>query len=50
EGRLFKRDIAGEFLDTHPDFKLVDSGFVYYRDPTMHPDDMTWFLMEKKVS
>lgn len=48
ESRLFKRDFAGEFLDAHPDFQLIDYGFVYHRDPTMHPDDMTWFLMEKK--
>lgn len=48
--RLFKRDSAGEFLDAHPDFKLVDYGFVYHRDPTMHSDDMPWFLMEKKAS
>lgn len=46
--RLFKRDFAGEFLDANPGFALIDYGFVYHRDPTMHPDDMTWFLMEKK--
>lgn len=48
-GRLFKRDFAGEFLDAHPAFALIDYGFVYHRDPTMHPDDMNWFLMERKT-
>lgn len=45
--RLFKRDFAGEFLDAWPDFRLVDYGFVYRRDP-LHPlDDVTWFLLER---
>jgi len=45
--RLFKRDFAGEFLDAQPDFRLVDYGFVYRRDP-LHPlDDVTWFLLER---
>lgn len=47
EDRLFKRDFAGEFLDRHPDFALVDYGFAYRRDPQFPQDDITWFLMEK---
>jgi pseudaminic acid biosynthesis-associated methylase len=46
-GKLFKRDFAGEMLDSFPDLRLVDYGFVYHRDPNFPQDDMTWFLMEK---
>jgi spore coat polysaccharide biosynthesis protein SpsF len=45
--RLFKRDFAGEIMDTYPDLKLLDYGFVYRRDPNFPQDDVTWFLMEK---
>lgn len=48
EGRLFKRDFAGEFLDLYPDFHLVDYGFQYHRDPNFPIDDGTWFLLEKQ--
>lgn len=47
--RLFKRDFAGEMLDLYSDLELVDYGFVYKRDPAFPQDDITWFLMEKKV-
>jgi spore coat polysaccharide biosynthesis protein SpsF len=47
DNRLFKRDFAGEIMDRHPDFKLIDYGFCYRRDPTFPQDDITWFLMEK---
>jgi len=44
-GKLFKRDFAGEMLDNYP-LKLIDYGFVYYRDE--HPQDsVNWFIMEK---
>lgn len=46
--RLFKRDFAGEILDRHPQFTLVDYGFSYHRDPDFPQDDITWFLMEKR--
>ena len=46
--RLFKRDFAGELLDTYPDLSLLDYGFVYRRDPSFPQDDITWFLMEKR--
>ncbi len=47
--RLYKRDFAGEIMDRHPQMKLVDYGFAYRRDPDFPQDDITWFLMEKKV-
>ena len=47
EDRLFKRDFAGEILDTFDDLRLVDYGFVYKRDNSFPQDDVTWFLLEK---
>lgn len=47
EGRLFKRDFAGELLDRYDDLQLVDYGFAYHRGP-FPQDDVTWFLLEKK--
>lgn len=44
--RLFKRDFAGELLDSYPDLRLVDYGFVYRRGP-FPLDDLSWFLLEK---
>ena len=46
-GKLFKRDFAGELMDSFGDLSLVDYGFVYHRDPSFPQDDATWFLMEK---
>lgn len=48
--RLFKRDFAGEMLDRFPDLFLLDYGFVYHRDNNFPQDDMTWFLLEKRLS
>lgn len=48
EDRLFKRDFAGELLDTYSNLNLIDYGFCYRRDPAFPQDDITWFLMEKK--
>lgn len=48
EGKLFKRDFAGEMLDIYKDLSLVDYGFLYHRDNNFPQDDMTWFLLEKK--
>lgn len=45
--RLFKRDFAGEMMDTYPDLKLVDYGFIYHRDTQFPADDLTWFLLKK---
>jgi spore coat polysaccharide biosynthesis protein SpsF len=47
EGRLFKRDFAGELLDMYPDLRLVDYGFSYHRDNNFAQDDINWFLLEK---
>lgn len=49
EGKLFKRDFAGEFMDKYPDCQLIDYGFVYHRDPTFPLDDLTWFLIKKNI-
>jgi len=46
---LFKRDLCGEMMDRHPDFRLVDYGFAYHRDPSFPQDDITWFLLEKSA-
>lgn len=48
EGKLFKRDFAGEIMDKYSNLKLLDYGFCYYRDPVFPQDDLTWFLMEKQ--
>lgn len=47
--RLFKRDFAGDLLDKYMDLRLVDYGFVYHRDDKFPQDDLTWFLLEKKI-
>jgi len=48
EDRLFKRDFAGEMLETYSDLTLVDYGFCYKRDTAFPQDDITWFLLEKR--
>lgn len=48
EERLYKRDFAGEFMDAHPAFALVDYGFAYRRDALFPADDITWFLLERR--
>ncbi len=47
-GRLWKRDFAGEMLDTYPDLTLIDYGFCYHRDPSNALCDVSWFLLEKQ--
>lgn len=47
ENRLFKRDFAGEIMDTYPRMKLIDYGFAYHRDLNFPQDDITWFLLKK---
>lgn len=49
QDRLFKRDFAGEIMDEYRDLELLDYGFAYRRDPNYPMDDLTWFLMKKKV-
>jgi spore coat polysaccharide biosynthesis protein SpsF len=47
--RLFKRDFAGEMLEKYSDLALIDYGFFYHRVPPFMHDDITWFLMEKRL-
>ncbi len=49
DDRLFKRDFAGEFLDMFEGTVLIDYGFKYKRDPLFPQDDISWFLIEKKL-
>ena len=49
ENRLFKRDFAGEILEKYPSMTLIDYGFAYRNDPSFPQDDITWFLLEKKI-
>ncbi len=50
EGFLFKRDFAGELLDSYDDLQLIDYGFAYRRDNNYHHyyDDISWFLLGKR--
>jgi pseudaminic acid biosynthesis-associated methylase len=45
--RLFKRDFAGELIDSHG-LSLVDYGFWYHRDRLVPQDDISWFLLERR--
>jgi spore coat polysaccharide biosynthesis protein SpsF len=47
ENKLFKRDFCGEIMTKFPELKLIDYGFVYYRDTLFPQDDISWFLLEK---
>lgn len=47
EGKLFKRDFAGDLLDRFADLRLIDYGFAYHRDPNFPQDDSSWFVLEK---
>lgn len=49
DGRLFRRDFGGEFMDACPEFALADYGFSYHRDPREQQDDITWFLFERRA-
>ena len=46
-GLLWKRDFAGEMMDSYP-LDLLDYGFSYDRDPEMPSDNFNWFLLGKK--
>lgn len=46
-GKLFKRDFAGEMMDAYPDLSLLDYGFAYHRDNNFTQDDLTWFVLSK---
>lgn len=49
DNKLFKRDFCGEMMNKYQDLKLIDYGFVYYRDSNYPQDDITWFLLEKPM-
>ncbi len=46
QDKLFKRDFAGDLLDTYSDLTLINYGFSYHRG-AFPLDDTTWFLLEK---
>ena len=46
--KLYKRDFAGEILDSFSNIELKDYGFVYHKDNAFPQDDITWFLLMKK--
>jgi pseudaminic acid biosynthesis-associated methylase len=48
QGKLFKRDFAGDLMARHKDLKLAGYGFVYHGDTQFPQDDLTWFLLEKR--
>ena len=45
--KLYKRDFAGEILDSFSNVRLADYGFTYHKDVSFPQDDITWFLLEK---
>jgi spore coat polysaccharide biosynthesis protein SpsF len=48
-GKLFRRDFGGEFMDACPEFQLMDYGFSYHRDARERQDDLTWFLFQRRA-
>lgn len=50
KGYLFKRDFAGEILNKYKDLTLKAYGFTYRGDVNYWFDDITWFLLEKKLN
>ena len=46
--KLFKRDFAGEFLKINDNWEIQDYGFSY-RKALFPQDDLTWFLLRKKI-
>ena len=48
EGKLFKRDFAGEMMQKFPDLVLDRYGFAYHKDKQFPQDDITWFLLKKE--
>ena len=45
--KLYKRDFAGEILDSFSNIELSDYGFAYHKDVNFPQDDITWFLLKK---
>lgn len=46
-GRMWKRDFAGDMLERNRDLQLLDYGFAYKRDE-FPQDNLNWFLLEKR--
>lgn len=46
-GKLFKRDLAGELLDSYSNLRIVEYGFVWHRDPQFPQVDVTWIVLGK---
>jgi hypothetical protein len=44
---LWKRDFAGDLLDSYDDLQVVAYGFAWRRDPDPQ-DDLSYFLLEKR--
>ena len=49
KNKLFKRDFAGDIIKKYNDVKLIKYGFKYKSDNNFPLDDVTWFLLEKKI-
>jgi spore coat polysaccharide biosynthesis protein SpsF len=46
---LWRGDFAGEMMERYQDLDLIDYGFVSKHDNNFQQDDVTWWLMEKKL-
>ena len=46
---LWANDFAGMMMQVDSTLELIDYGFVYRRDPNFPQDDVTWFLLERRV-
>lgn len=46
DGALFKQDFGKLYLQSFPDLRVVDYGFLW--EPVDSGDDMNWWLFEKK--
>ena len=48
--KLFKKRFCwGYILSKYSDLELVNYGFRYHKDNNLPLDDITWFLMKKKI-
>lgn len=48
DGKLWRRDFAGDMMTLFPDLTIDDYGFAYHADPWgAAQDDLTWFLLRK---
>lgn len=47
DGKMFKRDFAGELMQEYPSLKLLDYGFIYHKSYNFSDDDFNWFILQK---